>query len=508
MVTSRMDSLRAACIAAVCILVFGACEKLQGPLPTYDSVPLPVGSAPQTALVADAGDTTPAADTADAAVDASASGAGRAAPAAQPASAGSNAQVPPREQDAAANDSEAGGEASSSAPPADTCGGTSYSAYLSDPRMCLGVFASDLGAPRQMAFASNGDLFVNNGELSILWDADHDGRSDSSERATFASESGLGHGVALDRAQAFVYASSSSAVYRWAYQPGLRQAEHASEQVVHDMPSGGHSSRTLAFDSQGHLYVSIGSESNLDTEPELWQTRALIRRFDLTGDVPAGGFDFASGELVASGLRNEVGLYVDAQDRLWGVENERDSLDNPNSGGDIHDDNPAEEINLIDGQGSRFYGYPSCYSEFRLAGGLGAGTQWADVSLPDSARKSDAWCRDPSNVRKPAFAMQAHYAPLGITEYTGSALPFGGDFIITSHGSWNRSSAVGRLLLRAHRSGDQISEVTPIVGERGDGGALVEGSWDARPVDVRQGPDQAIYFSDDLGGRVFKLGYR
>jgi glucose/arabinose dehydrogenase len=31
---------------------------------------------------------------------------------------------------------------------------------------------------------------------------------------------------------------------------------------------------------------------------------------------------------------------------------------------------------------------------------------------------------------------------------------------------------------------------------------------EARPVDIRQGPDEAIYVSDDLGGRVLKIGYR
>jgi glucose/arabinose dehydrogenase len=28
-----------------------------------------------------------------------------------------------------------------------------------------------------------------------------------------------------------------------------------------------------------------------------------------------------------------------------------------------------------------------------------------------------------------------------------------------------------------------------------------------RPVDLREGPDGALYFSDDMGGRVLKLSY-
>ena len=36
------------------------------------------------------------------------------------------------------------------------------------------------------------------------------------------------------------------------------------EVVVSGLPSGGHITRTLAFDSNDYLYVSIGSGSNLD----------------------------------------------------------------------------------------------------------------------------------------------------------------------------------------------------------------------------------------------------
>lgn len=160
------------------------------------------------------------------------------------------------------------------------------------------------------------------------------------------------------------------------------------------------------------------------------------------------------------------------------------------------------------GKGSTFYGYPHCYSEFKLGNGGGAGTQWADQTLQASIRKTDAWCQDAANVRAPMFSMQAHYAPLGIIQYTGKVLPFASDFIVTAHGSWDRKPAVGRLLLRARYEGGKISSVEPIVGEDDGKGGFKEGSWGARPVDVRQGLDDALYFSDDQGGRVFKLGSR
>jgi glucose/arabinose dehydrogenase len=122
-------------------------------------------------------------------------------------------------------------------------------------------------------------------------------------------------------------------------------------------------------------------------------------------------------------------------------------------------------------------------------------------------QQTDAYCQATANVHPPEAVMQAHWAPLGIVQYLGDSLPFKGDFIIASLGSWNRNPAVGRLLARARFSGGKIGAITPMVGQKADAG-LVQGVWEFRPVDVKVGPDQAIYFSDDTTGRVFKVGYK
>lgn len=389
-----------------------------------------------------------------------------------------------------------------------TCTGTErLSAYTSDPALCVYVFASGLGAARQLAFASNGDLFVSNaGQLSVLWDANGDGASGADERATFVSEVGLNHGVVFAPDEAFVYASTESNVYRWPYTRGQRSAIGPLQLVVRGIPGGGHSARPLAFDSQGRLYVSVGSASNVDGASDL-VLRAQIRRFSLPATLPANGLAYDSGEIVATGMRNESGIYIDAQDRLWGVENGRDNLADADLGGDIHSDNPGEEINLVDGQGAQLYGYPYCFSEHILSGGMGPGTQWADESV-GTLRQTDAFCQDPSKVHPPAYVMPAHWAPLGIIQYTGHALPYTGDLLVGSHGSWNREPASGRVIARARLQGSTVTDLTVLVGEKGGSGQLLQGSWNVRPVDLRQGPDEALYVSDDLGGRVLKIGYQ
>jgi glucose/arabinose dehydrogenase len=390
----------------------------------------------------------------------------------------------------------------------ETCTGKmKLDAFVSDPKLCVYVFASNVSGARGIAFAPNGDLFVNNGDVIALWDENHDGTSDSNERSTFGSAPGLNHGIVFSPDGKFLYASSPTTVYRWPYASGQRSGQNP-QVVIQGIPNGGHATRTLAFDSQARLIVSIGSAGNVDTNQSEWETRAQIRRYVIPATLPSQGLEYLSGEVIASGMRNEVGIFVDTDDRLWGVENGRDNLSDPELGGDIHNDNPGEEINLVDGEEPKFYGYPFCFSEFAVSsGGGGPGTQWADQTLDPSIQKTDAFCRDTTQVRAPVWVMPPHWAPLGIIRYRGRALPMAGDLIIGAHGSWNREPATGRVVARARVEGSKVTALDVIVGEKDGSGKLRQGTWNVRPVDVRQGPDDAVYVSDDLGGRVLKIGY-
>ena len=74
---------------------------------------------------------------------------------------------------------------------------------------------------------------------------------------------------------------------------------------------------------------------------------------------------------------------------LWGVENGADKLKRSDLGGDIHNENPAEELNRFgpaganltavgaaapgSSGGTRHWGYPWCWSEYALPAGVGRG---------------------------------------------------------------------------------------------------------------------------------------
>ena len=224
-------------------------------------------------------------------------------------------------------------------------------AYTADPHYCMIRFADGLTAPRQLAIAPNGDVFVaTTAQIEVLFDANGDGVSDAGERTTFAAVPSGNHGLAVTPTH--VYASSPTNVYRWAYASGDRTATGAMETVVNAIPGGGHAARTLVIDAQHRLYVTVGSAGNVDapagpTMPP--DQRALIRRFNLDA-VPTGGYPASAGEVFAYGLRNETALSIDSKGRLWGAENGRDNL---MVGGDIHFDNPAEEVNLFDTRQAR-----------------------------------------------------------------------------------------------------------------------------------------------------------
>ena len=52
--------------------------------------------------------------------------------------------------------------------------------------------------------------------------------------------------------------------------------------------------------------------------------------------------------VVADGLQNKVGLAFEKHRFLWGVENSARWLFRSDLGSDIHQDNPAEELNKFD----------------------------------------------------------------------------------------------------------------------------------------------------------------
>ncbi len=365
---------------------------------------------------------------------------------------------------------------------------------------CAWTFAENLDGPRGITTDSAGQLLVverGSNRITMLYDADVDGISSDAERVVIAQAPGLNHGIALNAGK--LYASSDTTVYAWNYTE-KRQALGTPSQVITGIPGGGnHTTRTLRFDAEGSLYMSVGSSSNVDANFD----RARVVKFT-AAQLASGTATWADRSPFADGTRNEVGLRFDSKGQLWGVENGSDNLNRAAFGGDIHTDNPGEELNLFAKAG--FYGYPYCWSEGLLPGvGLGARTQWA---YDNNSVHNDAWCQNLTNVTPPRLVMQAHSAPLDLLFYQGNSFPSEqvGDLLVTFHGSWNRSPETGYKLVRIPFGSDGLPSSGPIdlltAATPGD-----PTSWGHRPVGLTLGARGEVYVTSDASGVVLALGH-
>ena len=322
------------------------------------------------------------------------------------------------------------------------------------------VFASGLSSPRFMAFSPDGVLFatiINDGEVIALPDKDNNGKADRT--VTFVEGLSTPHGI--DFHKGYLYIGETNQIVRFKYH-GLDSEPGEKEIVVPNLPTGGHATRTVRFGPDGRMYVSIGSSCNVCIEKD--ERRAAILQFSPEG---------SGGKIFASGLRNSVGITWSPETKeMWATDNGRDWLGN---------DLPPEEINIVKQGGN--YGWPYCYGD----------------GIPDPKYGNPEFC---TQTIRPAFKMQAHSAPLGLTFYTGKLFPpeYRGDLFVAFHGSWNRTDPTGYKVVRI-----KIKEGVPEQIEDFASGWL-QGlrAW-GRPVDVIVGPDGSLYVSDDRGGIVYRI---
>jgi glucose/arabinose dehydrogenase len=188
------------------------------------------------------------------------------------------------------------------------------------------VYAEGLSGPRFMTTSPSGVLFVAEkgaDRVIALPDADGDGLADE------IIEVGTGYGSAHDlafEADGSLLVAGQETLWRVTLD-GL--AEASREAVIEDLPTGGHSTKSVAVLPSGEILLSIGSSCNVCDEED--ERRASVQLVTDDGLRP-----------FMVGLRNAVGVWVDpATGRTWATNMGRDLLG---------DDLPPETIyELIDG---------------------------------------------------------------------------------------------------------------------------------------------------------------
>ncbi len=331
----------------------------------------------------------------------------------------------------------------------------------------INVFAADFKTPRWMAVAPNGDIFVAEtgaDQVDVLRDP-HD-TGGAQEREVFASGLTRPFGIAFH--EDYAYVGATNELVRIKYDPKTSKRLGEAEHLM-DLPSGGHITRSVAIAPDGkHLFVSVGSGSNIDVgEPPI---RAAITICDLDGK---------NARLYATGLRNPVGLAIEpVTGDVWTSVNERDELG---------DNLPPDYFTSVRDGG--FYGWPYSY--------IGS-----NVDPRVKPQKPELVAR----AIIPDVLLGAHVAPLQFAFYTGKQFPesyWGGAFI-AEHGSWNRASRAGyQVAFVAFKDGkpseDPVPFMTGLVPN--PKGPDVYG----RPVGVAVAPDGSLLVADDGAEKIYRI---
>ncbi|MFI5938003.1 PQQ-dependent sugar dehydrogenase [Actinoplanes sp. NPDC051494] len=309
------------------------------------------------------------------------------------------------------------------------------------------------------------------------------------------------HGLAFT--DTTLYVAESDQVDSFTYREGTVSGRQVVVDGLPDEKSpelGGayaHALKSVAVGKDGELYISVGSTGNVsagdrDATPE----RASILR------APAGG---GEPEVFARGVRNGTGLAVDPGGAVWTAVNNRDNIGYPyEKSGPVRqsyvNDHPLEPFARLE-QG-RDLGWPYCNPDPDVNPGE-ADTALSytrrpfvrDIQLNPDGSKLDCAALPPVEQ-----GMGAHSAPLGLS-FATLAGDYGQGALVGVHGSWNRKPPrAPEVSFFAWRDGTLAAQQTLLTGFQNDDGSR----W-GRPVMAVQGPDQALYVSDDLAGAIYRV---
>jgi aldose sugar dehydrogenase len=221
-----------------------------------------------------------------------------------------------------------------------------------------------------------------------------------------------------------------------------------------------HFGSRLAFDGQGHIFISQGERNNRPTAQQLDKLQGKLVRLNLDGSVPRDnpfvGQADARPEIWSYGHRNMQGLAIDPRTgKLWEHE---------------HGPRGGDEINLP--QPGKNYGWPI----------VTHGINYSGLPIPEAEGREKPGLEPPYHVweKSPGLSGMAFY-----TGHPGAP--------------WNDSLLLGSLaernLIRLSLQGDKIVGEERLLNEIGE-----------RVRDVRVGADGNIYvLTDENDGKLLRI---
>lgn len=275
-------------------------------------------------------------------------------------------------------------------------------------------YAGGLGKPRFMSFDPQGVLHVADQVNNVVYampDKNNDGVADTS----FIAASGFLNCHDVKFYKGAMYVTEATRVWKCVDTNADGVYESKSifiNNIGAGAASGGHSTRTIVFDSINQkIYLSIGSSCNVCRE----SLRATIEEYNDDG---------TGKRTYASGIRNAVGMALHpANNKLWANNNGSD-----NQGNEI----PPEWIDIIRDGG--FYGHPFAY-------GNQVWSNFSSTAHNDYKALLPITATDSTKVKlmiEPAALIRAHSAPMALT-FLNSSFPntMRNGMLSALRGSWN-----------------------------------------------------------------------
>ncbi len=376
------------------------------------------------------------------------------------------------------------------------------------------VFADDLGYARHLAVREDGAVYTilrrrafGPGLVAMI-DDDSDGVADRVER--FGSYRGTG----IDFYKGYLYFATTSAIYRYHFEGDELVPLGAPEVVISGLSSfGNHSAKPFTFDGAGNIYVNFGAPSNAcqvrsrsrgspgqDPCPQL-EVRGGIWKFSAN----TLGQSADDGERYVTGIRNAMGLDWNFETgALFFTTHGRDQLAQlwPDFYSTAQSaELPSEEFHQATPGAN--YGWPYSYYDHIRGGRMVAPEYGGDgKTFAEEGKHQD-----------PLLAFPGHWAPNDLLFYTGDVFPdiYQGGAFIVFHGSWNRSPFPQegyRVVFIPFENGAPSGDwETFAEGFAGPGRISSSGDAKYRPMGLGFGSDGALYISDSVEGRIWRVIY-
>lgn len=369
-----------------------------------------------------------------------------------------------------------------------------------------------IGKVRHIAITQNGNIYARlartvKGQGTLLLEQ-------AGGKATVKLGFGNYGGTGVHLYKGYLYTASNSEIFRYKVDKNEQVIDTAVRETIVTglLDKGTHETKSIMMDNVGNMYIPIGCPLNSCQQEDRKRGSLGIPGCPLLA-ISGGVWQFkpdkpnqtyADGVRYATGLRNVVAVDWNTQtNQLYVMQHGRDQLDNifPDLFNSKQNaETPAECMYALK-KGDNA-GWPYIYYD-RL--------QNKKIVMPEYG--GDGKKEGSAEYIDPVAAYPAHMAPDDILFYTGNQFParYKNGAFIAFHGSWNRGpepQAGYYVIFQPFKNGKPAGDWEVFAdGFSGSPEKTASGRADHRPCGLAQGPDGALYVTDDSKGAIYKISY-